>query len=215
MTETAYPRDMVGYGRNPPDPRWPGEARVAVQFVLNYEEGGESCILHGDAASEAFLSEITGAAPLEGVRHMNMESIYEYGSRAGFWRLWRMFGERGLPVTVYGVALALRRNPQAVAAMREAERFRRLIDDAVSPYDLILAPCTDGAAPVGIASTGNARFQGFWTILRLPAVTLPTHTAQNGLPVGIQLVGHRFADSALLGSARWVFQALMPSSRDR
>ena len=120
MTDMAYPRDLVGYGRNPPDPRWPGEARVAVQFVLNYEEGGENCVLHGDAASEAFLSEITGAQPLKGVRHMNMESIYEYGSRAGFWRLWRMFGERGLPVTVYGVTLALQRNPTAVAAMQEA-----------------------------------------------------------------------------------------------
>ena len=120
MTDTAYPRDLVGYGRNPPDPRWPGEARVAVQFVLNYEEGGENCVLHGDAASEAFLSEITGAAPLKGVRHMNMESIYEYGSRAGFWRLWRLFGERGMPLTVYGVATALARNPGAVAAMQEA-----------------------------------------------------------------------------------------------
>ena len=119
MTDTAYPRDMVGYGRNPPDPRWPGGARVAVQFVVNYEEGGENSVLHGDAASEAFLSEITGAQPLKGVRHMNMESIYEYGSRAGFWRLWRMFGDRGMPVTVYGVATALARNPQAVAAMQE------------------------------------------------------------------------------------------------
>ena len=120
IAQQSYPRDLVGYGRNPPDPRWPGKARVAVQFVLNYEEGGENCVLHGDAASEAFLSEITGAAPLKGVRHMNMESIYEYGSRAGFWRLWRMFGERGLPVTVYGVTLALQRNPAAVAAMQEA-----------------------------------------------------------------------------------------------
>ena len=120
MTDTAYPRDMVGYGRNPPDPRWPGEARIAVQFVINYEEGGENNVLHGDAASEAFLSEITGAQPLKGVRHMNMESIYEYGSRAGFWRLWRLFSERGLPLTVYGVATALARNPGAVAAMQEA-----------------------------------------------------------------------------------------------
>jgi len=120
VTETAYPRDMVGYGRNPPDPRWPDEARIAVQFVLNYEEGGENNVLHGDSASEAFLSEITGAQPLKGVRHMNMESIYEYGSRAGFWRLWRMFGERGMPLTVYGVATALARNPDAVAAMQEA-----------------------------------------------------------------------------------------------
>lgn len=121
MADETYPRDMVGYGRNPPDPRWPGGARIAVQFVLNYEEGGENCILHGDAASEAFLSEITGALPLQGVRHMNMESIYEYGSRAGFWRLWRLFGERGLPLTVYGVAMALERNPEAVAAMKEAD----------------------------------------------------------------------------------------------
>jgi putative urate catabolism protein len=115
-----YPRDLVGYGRTPPDPRWPGGARIAVQFVLNYEEGGESCVLHGDAASEAFLSEIVGAQPLPGVRHMNMESIYEYGARAGFWRLWRLFGERGLPVTVYAVAMALARNPAAAAAMGEA-----------------------------------------------------------------------------------------------
>ena len=120
IAQQNYPRDLVGYGRNPPDPRWPGEARVAVQFVLNYEEGGENCVLHGDAASEAFLSEITGAQPLKGVRHMNMESIYEYGSRAGFWRLWRLFGERGMPLTVYGVATALARNPGAVAAMQEA-----------------------------------------------------------------------------------------------
>ena len=97
----------------PPDPHWPGEARIAVQFVINYEEGGENNILHGDAASEAFLSEIVGAAPWPGQRHMNMESIYEYGSRAGFWRLWRMFTERKLPVTVYAVATALARNPES------------------------------------------------------------------------------------------------------
>ena len=121
MTDLAYPRDLVGYGRNPPHPRWPGDARICVQFVLNYEEGGENNILHGDPASEAFLSEIVGAAPWLGQRHMNMESIYEYGSRAGFWRLWRMFTERRLPVTVFGVATALARNPQAVAAMREAD----------------------------------------------------------------------------------------------
>ena len=90
----SYPRDLVGYGRNPPDPRWPGGARVAVQFVLNYEEGGENNILHGDAASEAFLSDVLGAQPWPGQRHMNVESMYEYGSRAGFWRVWRMFSER-------------------------------------------------------------------------------------------------------------------------
>ena len=117
---TPYPRDMIGYGRHTPDPQWPGGARVAVQFVINYEEGGENSILHGDAASEAFLSEIVGATPWPGQRHMNMESIYEYGSRAGFWRLWRLFTERKMPVTVYGVAMALARNPHAVAAMKEA-----------------------------------------------------------------------------------------------
>src|SRR5581483_8487999 len=118
---TDYPRDMVGYGRTPPAVRWPNGARLALQIVLNYEEGGENNILHGDAASEAFLSEIVGAQPWPGQRHMNMESIYEYGSRAGFWRLWRMFAGRGLPVTVYGVATALARNPDAVAAMRRAD----------------------------------------------------------------------------------------------
>ena len=116
----SYPRDMIGYGRTPPDPKWPDGARIAVQFVINYEEGGENCILHGDAASEAFLSEVVGADPWPGQRHLNMESIYEYGSRAGFWRLWRQFTERGMPVTVYGVAMALQRNPEAVAAMNEA-----------------------------------------------------------------------------------------------
>ncbi|MCI0431213.1 MAG: allantoinase PuuE [Rhodospirillales bacterium] len=116
----SYPRDMIGYGAWPVHPRWPNSARLALQFVINYEEGGESCVLHGDAASEAFLSEIVGAQPLPGVRHMNMESIYEYGSRAGFWRLHRMFTERDIPVTVYGIAMALERNPVAVRAMIDA-----------------------------------------------------------------------------------------------
>ena len=119
MTE-PYPRDLVGYGRNPPDPKWPGGARIAVQFVLNYEEGGENSILHGDAASEAFLSDIVGAVPWPGQRNMNMESIYEYGSRAGFWRIRRLFDAAGLPITVYGVATALARNPDAVAGMVES-----------------------------------------------------------------------------------------------
>lgn len=121
MTDAPYPRDMIGYGRTPPDPRWPGGARVAVQFVLNYEEGGENNILHGDPMSEAFLSEVLGATNWPGKRHMNMESVYEYGSRAGFWRLWRLFTERNVPVTVYGVATALMRNPEIVAAMKEAD----------------------------------------------------------------------------------------------
>ena len=120
MTDT-YPRNLIGYGRETPDPKWPRGARIAVQFVINYEEGGESCILHGDPASEAFLSEIVGARPWPGQRNMNMESIYEYGSRAGFWRLSRLFTERGLPVTVYAVATAIQRNPEAVLAMRQAD----------------------------------------------------------------------------------------------
>ena len=119
--DPSYSRDLAGYGRNPPDPKWPGGAAVAVQFVVNYEEGGENCILHGDAASEAFLSEIIGAAPWPGQRHMNMESIYEYGARAGFWRLWRLFTQRRIPVTVYGVAHAMMRSGPQVAAMREAD----------------------------------------------------------------------------------------------
>lgn len=120
MSEPPYPRDLVGYGRNPPDPRWPARARIALQFVVNYEEGGERSILHGDATSEAFLSDVLGAQPWPGQRHMNVESMYEYGSRAGFWRLWRTFNARRIPVTVFGVATALARNPDVVAAMREA-----------------------------------------------------------------------------------------------
>jgi OHCU decarboxylase len=115
-----YPRDMRGYGQNPPDPKWPGGAFVAVQFVVNYEEGGENCVLHGDAASEAFLSEIVGAQPWAGQRHWNMESIYEYGARAGFWRLHRLLTAKNVPVTVYGVATALDRSPEQLAAMQEA-----------------------------------------------------------------------------------------------
>ncbi|SEA15163.1 allantoinase PuuE [Rubrimonas cliftonensis] len=115
-----YPRDLAGYGATPPDPKWPGGAVVAVNFVVNYEEGGENCLLHGDAGSEAFLSEIVGASAWPGQRHWNMETIYEYGARAGFWRLHRLFVDRGLPVTVFGVATALMRGPEQVAAMREA-----------------------------------------------------------------------------------------------
>ncbi|OSQ50559.1 allantoinase PuuE [Marivita geojedonensis] len=113
-----YPRDMIGYGANPPKANWPKGAKIAVQIVLNYEEGGENNILHGDKASEAFLSEITGAQPWPGQRHWNMESIYEYGSRAGFWRLHRMM--KDIPITIYGVATALARAPEQVAAMKDA-----------------------------------------------------------------------------------------------
>ena len=116
-----YSRDLIGYGQNPPHPHWPNDAQLALQFVINYEEGSENCILHGDAASEAFLSEIIGASPLLGVRNLNMESMYEYGSRAGFWRLHRLFTQRDIPLTVYAVAMALERNPEAAAAMVEAK----------------------------------------------------------------------------------------------
>jgi peptidoglycan/xylan/chitin deacetylase (PgdA/CDA1 family) len=111
-----YPRDMIGFGATPPDPKWPGGARLALQIVLNYEEGAERSVLHGDPACETFLSEITGAEAFS-ARHMSMESLYEYGSRVGVWRLLRIFKERGLPITVFGVAMALERNPEAVAAM--------------------------------------------------------------------------------------------------
>jgi putative urate catabolism protein len=121
MADERYPRDLCGYRGHPPDADWPGAARIAVQFVVNYEEGAENCVLHGDPASEAFLSEIVGAAPIAGQRHMNMESLYEYGARAGFWRLHRLFVERDFPVTVFGVAMALQRNAEAVAAMQEAD----------------------------------------------------------------------------------------------
>ena len=117
---TDYPRNMRGYGPQPPAANWPDGARTALQFVINYEEGGENCVLHGDAASEAFLSEIVGAQPVEGARHMNMESLYEYGSRAGFWRLHRLFTRNKVAVTVFGVAMALERNPDAVVAMKAA-----------------------------------------------------------------------------------------------
>ena len=120
MKDESYPRDMAGYGAVPPQVQWPEQARIAVQFVINYEEGGENCILHGDPASEKFLSEIVGAEAIAGMRHMNMESIYEYGSRAGFWRLHRLFTEHNMPVTVFAVAMALQRNPQAVQGMIDA-----------------------------------------------------------------------------------------------
>ena len=116
----AYPRDMRGYGESPPGASWPGNARIAVQFVINYEEGAENNILHGDESSETFLSEIIGAKAYPD-RHMSMESLYEYGSRAGFWRLHRLFREYSMPVTIFGVAMALERNPEAVEAMLRAD----------------------------------------------------------------------------------------------
>ena len=115
----AYPRDLIGYGARPPHANWPGDARIAVQFVLNYEEGGEHSILHGDSHSEAFLSEIIGADARPGVRHVNMESIYDYGARAGVWRILRLFERRGLPLTVYAVGMALMRHPELARAFVE------------------------------------------------------------------------------------------------
>lgn len=116
-----YDRDLVGYGAQPPLAQWPEQAKLAVQFVINYEEGAERCLLHGDNESEAFLSEIVGAQAYQNTRHMSMESLYEYGARAGFWRLHQLFTQRGLPVTVFGVAMALARNPEAVQAMQKAD----------------------------------------------------------------------------------------------
>lgn len=114
----SYPRDLAGYGRNPPHAQWPGQARVAVQFVLNYEEGGENCVLHGDAGSEQFLSEMFNPASYP-ARHLSMEGIYEYGSRAGVWRVLREFEKRGLPLTVFGVTTALQRHPELTQAFVE------------------------------------------------------------------------------------------------
>ncbi len=115
-----YPRDLAGYGSTRPHPRWPGGARIAVQFVLNVEEGGENCVLHGDAGAETFLSEIIGAQPVVGMRHINMESHYEYGSRVGFWRVLRLFAERRLPLTAFAVGMAIERNPAAAEALLHA-----------------------------------------------------------------------------------------------
>jgi putative urate catabolism protein len=144
------PRDLIGYGQHPPDPKWPGGKRVAVQFVINYEEGAENSVLYGDAGSEAFLSEMVGAAS-HPARAMAMESLYEYGSRAGFWRLHRIFTQRGLPVTVFGVAKALESNPEAVAAMQAADweiasHGLRWIDYQTVPEDMERAHIAEAIA---------------------------------------------------------------------
>ncbi|MGF1626971.1 MAG: allantoinase PuuE [Alphaproteobacteria bacterium] len=113
----SYPRDLIGYGPNPPQADWPGGARIAVQFVLNYEEGGENSVLHGDAASETFLSEIVGALPVHGMRHISMESLYDYGSRVGVWRILKLFARKQVPLTVFAVGMAAQRHPEAIRAM--------------------------------------------------------------------------------------------------
>ncbi len=158
----AYPRDLIGYGQHPPHPQWPYKAKIAVQFVINYEEGGESSVLHGDKVSEVFLSEIIGAAAFED-RHLSMESLYEYGSRSGFWRLHRLFIERQIPVTVFAVTMAMQRHPDAVEAMLDAnweiashgmrwiqyqsmpiEQERRLMEASIALHERIT-----GQKPVG------------------------------------------------------------------
>jgi putative urate catabolism protein len=136
-----YPRDMIGYGPTPPDPRWPGEARIAVQFVLNYEEGAENSILHGDAGSESLLTEFGFVQPRTGERYLPVESMYEYGSRVGFWRVHAFFTSRSIPITVNGVAMALERNPEAAAAMVTAgweisSHGHRWIDHHGMPEDV-------------------------------------------------------------------------------
>jgi putative urate catabolism protein len=120
MSDTTYPRDLIGYGANPPVVRWPGEAAIVVSLVLNYEEGGENCVLHGDAASEAVLTDV-GAEALEGRRNLNVESIFEYGSRVGFWEVFRQIRSRHLPATVFAVGMALERNPEASAALASSD----------------------------------------------------------------------------------------------
>jgi putative urate catabolism protein len=115
----TYDRDLIGYGPTPPHPRWPGGARLALSIVVNYEEGGERSILHGDLESEAFLQEVVGMQPLAGVRNMQVESVYEYGSRAGIWRLLRLFAERRVTVSVFAIGMALARHPEAAAAIVE------------------------------------------------------------------------------------------------
>lgn len=114
-----YPRDLIGYGENPPDPKWPNGARLAVQFVLNYEEGGENSVVHGDAGSESYLTEVVGLTPLQGERDLTVESLYEYGSRVGVWRVLKLFDQKKLPLTVFAVGMALERNPAVARAFAE------------------------------------------------------------------------------------------------
>jgi peptidoglycan/xylan/chitin deacetylase (PgdA/CDA1 family) len=171
MTETPYPRDLIGYGPNPPDPRWPNKARLALQIVLNYEEGGENSVLHGDKGSEVFLTETPGGSPVIGARALSTESVYEYGSRAGFWRLHRLFTERGLPITIYGVGMALMRHPDATRAMKAAgweiaSHSWRWIDYQNVPPSGRLAG----------TPAGSARRPGGWWWRKAASCTTPTAT---------------------------------------
>ena len=134
-TKEPYPRDLIGYGSHPPHPHWPGEARIAVSLVLNYEEGGEACVLHGDAHSESVLTDIGAVDALPGVRNLNVESLFEYGSRVGFWEIMRLLKSTGVPATVYAVGMALERNPEAaaeIARQRLRSRLSRAALDRLS-----------------------------------------------------------------------------------
>ena len=198
-----YPRNLTGYGASPPQVAWPEGARVAVSLVLNYEEGGENSLLHGDAQSEAFLSDIAGAQPWPGQRHWNMESLYDYGARAGFWRLHRLFTRRGLPVTIYGVATALARSPEHVAAMKHAgweiashglkwvehkdmseEEEREAIDEAIRLHTEVA-----GHPPRGWY-TGRASVNTLRLTARTEAFDWISDTYDDDLPHWIELGDH-------------------------
>jgi len=198
-----YPRNLSGYGAHPPQVTWPEGARVAISLVLNYEEGGENCLLHGDAQSEAFLSDIAGAQPWPGQRHWNMESLYDYGARAGFWRLQRLFTQRGLPITLYGVATALARSPEQVAAMKAAgweiashglkwvehrdmseEEERAAIDAAIALHTEVV-----GAPPRGWY-TGRASVNTLRLTARTERFDWISDTYDDDLPHWIELGDH-------------------------
>ena len=217
----SYPRDLIGYGRDVPHAGWPGNARTAVQFVLNYEEGGESCVLHGDKASEQFLSEIIGAQAFE-ARHLSMESIYEYGSRAGVWRILREFERRKLPLTVFGVSMALERNPDVTAAFVElgheiaCHGWRWIhyqnIDEATEREHMnigveIIKRLT-GEAPLGLSSTGDVAMNVVWTLLHTPCVAVPAGRSDSGMPLGLQVIGRIGDDARTLAAARWIAERL-------
>jgi len=154
--ESKYPRDLIGYGRYPVQPNWPGDARIAVQFVLNYEEGGENCVLHGDPASEQFLSEIVGAAAYPS-RHMSMESIYEYGSRAGVWRILREFEKRDLPLTVFGVGMAIERHPDLLSISRNCRHAMDPIPSLMPPHYVIRVICCGSNSSQTFSPTSKTR----------------------------------------------------------
>ncbi len=235
MNDRPYPRDLRGYHGHPPQADWPGGARIAVQFVVNYEEGGENCVLHGDAASEAFLSEIVGAQPIPGQRHMNMESIYEYGARAGFWRLHRLFAEAEFPVTVFGVAMALERNPEAVGAMQDSgweiashgyrwidyqsideETERAHLEKAIAihsevtgerPTGWYLGRCSPNSHRL-IAEEGGFRYNADCYSDDLPYWDYSSHTPQLMVPYTLDANDMRFATPQGFNSGQQFFEYL-------